>query len=254
MPPGIETFEKSTYPATVPQGYEIKHDVYTKGEGPVCVIIQELPGISEATLAMAERFRVRGFRVVLPHLFGPLGRKATLGNTVRIFCMRKELYLFARNRRSPIVDWLAALCEDLKQTYQVPGVAVIGMCLTGNFAVSLMADEAVLAGFASQPSGFPLDSGKKLPFSPEELAAIKQKLDQHGPMHAGRFCDDILCKDARLKSLENALNKDGVRIKTHRLKGRKHGLLTGHYDDTPGSETQLLEAEIMAYFKANLTP
>ena len=96
--------------------------------------------------------RTAAFRVVLPHLFGPLGRTSMLGNMVRVMCMRREFKLFEKNGTSPVVDWLRALCNDLCQLHGLRGVGVIGMCLTGNFAISMMADDRVLAGVASQPS------------------------------------------------------------------------------------------------------
>ena len=43
---------------------------------------------------MVDHITASGFRVLLPHLFGPLGRTGTLGNTARVFCMRKEFHLF----------------------------------------------------------------------------------------------------------------------------------------------------------------
>ena len=59
------------------------HDVYSIGDGDkVVVIIQELPGIGQETLSLADKFVARGYRVILPHLFGPLGRTSTGGNLI----------------------------------------------------------------------------------------------------------------------------------------------------------------------------
>jgi dienelactone hydrolase len=112
---------------------------------------RRLPGIGPETLRLADKLVSAGYRVVLPHLFGPLGRTSP-ANIVRVFCMRREFAVFARNDSSPIVDWLRALCRDVRSSAKVRGVGVIGMCLTGNFALTLMGDESVLAAVAAQPS------------------------------------------------------------------------------------------------------
>lgn len=117
------------FTAQLGSGSHVAHDVYTKGAGPVVVIIQELPGIGPETLKLADNFVAKGFTVVLPHLFGPLGKINVRGNTARVLCMRKELRIFEQGKTSPVVDWLRALCKELKIRHMVEGVAVIGMCL-----------------------------------------------------------------------------------------------------------------------------
>ncbi len=150
------------------------------------VIIQELPGIGPETLRLADEFVDRGFAVVLPHLFGPLEKTSIGGNLLRVFCMRREFSLFAAHRSSPIVDWLKALCRDIKEQGQCKGVGVIGMCLTGNFAISLMGDDSVLAAVSSQPS-MPLMKASQLHMSAADITAIRQRIDATAPMHAYRF-------------------------------------------------------------------
>ena len=67
-------YSKYSFTAEMGANQSKTHDVYEKGSGPVVVIIQELPGIGEETLRLADNFINQGFCVVLPHLFGPLGR------------------------------------------------------------------------------------------------------------------------------------------------------------------------------------
>ena len=179
----ITQYEKSIFTATLKNGQTVSHDVYARGQGSVIVVIQELPGIGPETLRLVDHIAASGFRVLLPHLFGPLGRTATLGNTARVFCMRKEFHLFQENRSSPIVDWLKALCLDAKISGASIGVGVIGMCLTGNFAMSLMADDSVLAAVASQPS-MPFGRAGALHMSEDEIDALKTRVDATAPMKA----------------------------------------------------------------------
>ncbi len=248
----MKDWEKSTFTTDAVDGKPLSHDIYATGEGPVVVVIQELPGIGMETLTLADRLIASGFRVVLPHLFGPLGRLSFVGNIARLFCMRREFSLFAKNRSSPVTDWLRALCVDLKTRYQVPGVGVIGMCLTGNFAISLMADDAVLAAVSSQPS-LPLFNQGALHMSDADIASIRQGLDDKGAMLAFRFAGDKLCTAAKFDALDKAFNEDRQRIKLNTIPGDKHAMLTVHFIDEEGSPTVEALNQITHYFSDKLT-
>ncbi|NKC00081.1 MAG: dienelactone hydrolase [Pseudomonadales bacterium] len=247
----LEGYEKHHFSAQTAQHKTIGHDIYTCGDQrPTIVIIQELPGIGPETLALADRFTDQGYRVVLPHLFGPLGKVSLGGNLLRVFCMRKEFHLFAKKKSSPIVDWLKALCRDLKDNHGAGGIGVIGMCLTGNFAMSLMADENVLAGVASQPS-MPLNKQSELHMSDTEITSVRQRLDQQGSMIALRFAGDVLCTAEKFKAIDRAFNDDAERIRLIELPGKGHSVLT--LDFIKGG--QLAEdalQEVLSYFASQL--
>ena len=131
---------------------DIQHTIYVKGEGPPIVILQELPGIGVETFALADRLIAAGFKVYLPHLFGKLGVKDSgLPATVhRIFCIRREFQMFRVGQQSEIASWLRALCAEIQQRESGAQVGLIGMCLTGSFAIPLMAEDAVVAAVASR--------------------------------------------------------------------------------------------------------
>ena len=247
----MQGYSKTEFSTDAVDGKPLKHDVYTKGEGPVVLIIQELPGIGVETLRLADKLQAAGFRVVLPHLFGPLGKLSFVGNIARLFCMRREFSLFERHKTSPVVRWLGALCAALKQQYQQPGIGVIGMCLTGNFAISLMANEAVLAAVASQPS-LPLFAPSALHMSEQDIQEIRQGLDEKGAMLAFRFAGDKLCPQAKFDALEAAFNDDRERIRLTNVPGNKHALLTVHFIDAAGSPTDQALQQVLAYFKDKL--
>ncbi len=247
----MEGYEKSVFSTDAVDGRPLAHDVYTKGDGPVILLVQELPGIGPQTLRLADRLVEAGFRVVLPHLFGPLGKLSFAGNIARLFCMRREFALFARHRSSPVVNWLRALAQDLRARYHVKGIGVIGMCLTGNFAISMMADDAVLAGVASQPS-LPLAGAKYLHMSDSDIAEIRGALDEKGAMLAYRFKGDKLCPPAKFVALDAAFNDDRERIKLRQLPGDKHSVLTVHFIDERGSVTDQALQEVIGYFDTRL--
>jgi len=248
----ISSYRRSPFAATGTNGQRISHDVYRRGSGAPVVIIQELPGIGPETLRLADEFVARGFEVVLPHLFGPLEKINTGGNLLRVFCMRREFHLFESNHSSPIVDWLKALCRDVKAQSGVRGVGVIGMCLTGNFAISLMGDDSVLAAVSSQPS-MPLMKATELHMSADEIAAIRQRIEATAPIHAYRFAGDAMCNAAKFQAIDAAFNNDGVtRVITHTLPGKGHSVLTLDFVDETGHPTRDALDNILAYFSAQL--
>lgn len=248
----LDGFTRSVFEAPNANGALLRHDVYAKGEGPVVVIIQELPGIGQATLALADAFVERGFSVVLPHLFGPLGRVSMVGNLARVFCMRRHFALFASGKTSPVVAWLRALCRSIRDERGVDGVAVIGMCLTGNFALSLLADDAVLAGVLSQPS-LPLHTQSALHVSPEDLATTRGRLDVLEPMMALRFEGDPRCQSERFDALDAALNDgDRERVRLRTMPGDGHSVLTLDFVDEEGHPTRRALDEVFAYFERAL--
>ncbi len=248
----IADYRCAPFSATGASGASIRHDVYRRGSGAPIVIIQELPGIGPETLRLADQFVDRGFEVVLPHLFGPLEKISTGGNLLRVFCMRREFSLFEARRSSPIVDWLKALCRDVKESGQHKGVGVIGMCLTGNFAISLMGDDSVLAAVSSQPS-MPLMKATELHMSADEIASVRQRIEATAPIHAYRFAGDPMCTAAKYQAIDAAFNNDGVtRVVTHTLPGKGHSVLTLDFVDENRHPTREALNEILAYFTAQL--
>lgn len=252
MTDAMAGYDRRTFEAPLRDGSPIAHAVYERGEGRPVVVLQELPGIGQETLRLADRLVDAGHRVVIPHLFGPLGRVSMIGNVGRIFCMRRELHLFAKRRSSPIVDWLAALCRDVRERTGTRGVGVIGMCLTGNFAITLVSDESVLAAVASQPA-MPFVGMGSLHMSDEEVAAVCDRLDEHGPMLAYRFAGDPLVTKTKFEALDRAFNTEGRdRIRLKVLPGRGHSVLTLDFVDEAGHPTREALDEILRYFDERL--
>jgi len=146
---------------------------------------------------------------------------------------------------------LRALCRDQKQRYNVEGVGVIGMCLSGNFAISLMADDAVLAGVASQPS-LPVGTASALHMSDADIAEIRAALDEKGAMMALRFAGDRICTAAKFKAIDAAFNDDAERVRLTTLPGNGHSVLTMHMVDAEGSATAQALQEVITYFGTRL--
>ena len=87
----------------------------------------------------------------------------TAGKTIKAIapaCVSKEFSAWATGKTSPVVEWSKALARHEHERLGGPGVGVVGMCFTGNFALAMLPEPAVLAPVLSQPS-LPLGFTKK---------------------------------------------------------------------------------------------
>ncbi|RBW56248.1 dienelactone hydrolase family protein [Ruegeria sp. A3M17] len=210
------------FTALLTSGGEATHDVYVGGDGPPILILQELPGIGPETLNLAQRLNTAGFRVYLPHMIGTYGKVTMVRNAARLFCVRREFNMFLKGRQSPIAHWMQALVAEIKSRDNATGVGVIGMCVTGSFALTLMAEDAVLGGVASQPA-LPIFGGDCLHMSPQEVGNARAGMARKGPGLAMRYGDDKLASERHMGALKNAF---GDHLETVEFDGNDHSLLT----------------------------
>ena len=249
----ISDYTKTVFTAETREGHRVSHDIYFRGSGTPVVLIQELPGIGQETLALADRLIEAGHEVVMPHLFGPLGKISIGGNLARVMCMRKEFRLMASNASSPISDWLRLLCREVRDSRSADGVGVIGMCLTGNFAITLIGDDSVLAAIASQPA-MPFFKQGALHMSQTEIAISRQALEAKGPMRVLRFEDDPLSTVEKSECIHRTFNDDGhERVKEIVIPGKGHSVLTLDFVDEAGHPTREALNNVLAYFAENLS-
>jgi len=114
----------------------------------------------------------------MPSLFGRDGAVPQADEGMQIFrraCVSAEFRAMAANRSSPVTRWLMALARRAHQECGGKGVGAIGMCFTGNFALTMMLEPAMLAPVLSQPS-LPLKGKAGLEIAPDELAAVRDRL------------------------------------------------------------------------------
>jgi len=215
--------ERYSFTALLNNGEETTHEVHVGGDGPPVLILQELPGIGPETLDLAQRLNDSGFSVYLPHLFGTFGKTESVRNFARLFCVRREINMFLKGKQSPVAEWLRALTADINRREGDRGVGVIGMCLTGSFALPLMAEDAVVGGVASQPA-LPLFFGRSTPpMSPQDITAARAAMQDKGPGLAMRFDKDWMSSRAHMAALQQAFGDD---LDTEIFPGSKHSLLT----------------------------
>ena len=244
--------------------------VYVAGYGPAVIVMTEMPGISPQVARFARWVRDAGFAVYMPSLFGRDGAVPQAEEGMAVFqraCMSAEFRAMAANESSPVTQWLRALARLAHGECGGPGVGAIGMCFTGNFALTMMLEPSMLAPVLSQPS-LPLREPSGLEIAPEELAAVRARLDRDDlAVLAYRFRGDKICRAERFAAYAAALG--------HRFIGRElpdeaaghdvspffarhvpypHSVVTQHLIDEAGQPTVAARDEILAFFRTRLSP
>jgi dienelactone hydrolase len=242
--------------------------VHVAGGGPAVIVMSEMPGISPHVARFSRWVRDAGFTVYMPSLFGRDGAVPAVeeGSAVlKRACMSAEFRAFAANASSPATRWLRALARLAHGECGGPGVGAIGMCFTGNFALTMMLEPAMLAPVLSQPS-LPLDDPAGLEIAPEELAAVRRRLEQEDlTVMAYRFAGDRHCKAERFAAYSQALgerfiarvlpdsaaNSDAPPFFEH-VVASPHSVVSAHLIDEAGQPTLAARDEILAFFRERL--
>jgi dienelactone hydrolase len=222
----------------------------------------EMPGISPHVARFARTVRDAGFTVWMPDLFGEAGRPLsplyTAGSIARA-CISREFRAFAANASSPVTAWLRALAAHAHPLCGGKGVGAIGMCFTGNFALSLMLEPAMLAPVLSQPS-LPLLRKGGMHIAPEELAAVKARMEKEDlTVLAYRFAGDSFCRAERFAAYQEALGDrfvgrvlpDSAANPDAPMKN-PHSVVTLHLIDRAGEPTRAALDEILGFFAQRL--
>jgi dienelactone hydrolase len=239
----------------------VEKTVFVAGNGPAVIVISEMPGITPEVARFARIVRDAGFTVWMPTLFGTPGKPVSRGYvlmSVGRACISREFAAFSSDRSSPVIEWLRALAAHAHPLCGGRGVGAIGMCFTGNFALSMMLEPAMRAPVLSQPS-LPITSSAGLHIAPDELAKVKSRMEAEDlTVLAYRFDGDPYCKAARFAAYEQA--------RGDRFQGRvlpdsaaqpgtgmpPHSVVTLHLIDEAGQPTRQAVDEILAFFAQRL--
>jgi dienelactone hydrolase len=239
--------------------------VYRKGEGPAVIVMHEVPGISSEVIRFARKVVDAGFTVFMPHLFGIFGRETNEGNRLRELaklCVSREWHVLAENRSSPVADWLRALGAHVHAQIGGAGVGAVGMCVTGNFALTMTLDPWVVAPVMAHPS-FPLPltarKAAALHVTPETLDNARRRIREEGMKVLGvRFTGDVLfCRAARFETLRRELGDGFEEIQ---VPGRSaklhpeppHSVLTIGLVDEMGEPTRAAVDRVIGFLKGRL--
>jgi dienelactone hydrolase len=241
--------------------------VFRLGSGPAVLVLSEIPGITPAVADFARRVADLGCTVVLPSMFGTPGKEVSPGYIAQSMahaCVSKEFATWARNRTSPLTTWLQALAREEHDRCGGPGVGVVGMCLTGGFALAMMVDPVVAAPVLSQPSlPFVITRGHRgdVNLSPGDLRAVKDRCAAEPDLCVlgVRFTGDRLAPGERFATLRRELGDSFVGVEIDSSKGNPHGIraaahsvLTEDLVDEPGHPTREALDQVLDLFRSRL--
>ena len=239
--------------------------VHRLGSGPPVLVMHEVPGITPQVERFARLVAAEGFTVVVPQLFGEPGVRYTAGaltaSALRA-CVSREFHLFAARDASPLTGWLRALCRTLHEELGGKGVGAIGMCITGNFALTLMVDPWVMAAVLGQPS-LPVPVLKslrsELHVSDADLEVVKGRVARGEKVLGLRFSDDWLCPAERFARLQQELGEgfEGIVIDSspgnaHGFGRTAHSAVTRELVDEEGHPTKKALQRVLGFFDERL--
>jgi dienelactone hydrolase len=246
----------------------VRKAVYTAGSGPAVVLMPEMPGISPDVLRLARWVRDAGFTVHVPSLFGRDGAYPTAEDgerVVRRACVSAEFRAFAGGGTSPVTAWLRGLARQAHAECGGPGVGAIGLCFTGNFALAMTLEPAVIAPVVNHPS-LPLDDPAALELGDADARAIRDRVARDGlTVLAYRFDGDRWCTGQRFAAYRALLGDafDGRVLPGgaanadpppffRDVVGTPHSVVTAHLVDEDGHPTLRARDEILAFLTDRL--
>jgi dienelactone hydrolase len=238
--------------------------VLTAGSaGPAVIVLPEVFGIAPTLIRFCRWVRDAGFRVYVPALLGKPDasneEKAPGIGTILGLCVSREFALFAANKSSPVVDWLKALAREAHRECGGPGVGVIGMCLTGGFALSMAVDPVVMAPVMAQP-GLPVMRNAAVQLSPAEWRAVGERIAKENLCVRGyRFAGDKLSRAERFATLRERLGAGFIGTTLPDSAGNPaglqppHSVFTSGLIDAAGQPTREAANEVIGFFRERLT-
>jgi dienelactone hydrolase len=200
-----------------------RHAVHVAGAGPPVIIIHELAGISPMLLEFARRVRERGFTSHLPELVSRRGGPARVLLAGLQVCISAEFTKLARGKTSPIVGWLRSYAASVHADTGAD-IGVVGMCLTGGFALAMAVDTHIVAPVVAHPSlPFGIGSARQadLGLSPSDLAAVRGRSDL--TVKGVRFSCDLVAPERRFDRLQEELGDRFLRTDVPSGRGSPFG-------------------------------
>jgi dienelactone hydrolase len=272
--PAVAGFEQFSFAAD-----GIAHPVYYAGDpqAPPLLLMPEIAGFAPGFQMFARRLIEAGFQVYMPWLFGPFGKRAPVRNAIGL-CISREFAYLRAGVSSPITTWLRGLTAHISEHCSRAGggvrVGVIGMCLTGAFAIPLIIDPRVVAAVAAQPSvplaplllAFGIEGDRassQLNVSDSEIAAARARLDAgEAYLLALRCRPDRICPPAKLERLRREfpvgleLREYAEPNERNSLGERPHAIFTREYRLAPRAAaehySQRAFADLVEFFERHL--
>lgn len=223
----LDSWTRSEHTAEV-DGTPTTHPVWRRGNGPGVIVVHELPGLTLGVIRFGEELVDAGYTVLLPHLFGPVGREFSNLDVARVLprvCISREFTKLARGVTTPVAGWLRSLARALHAEVGGPGVGALGMCFTGGFALAMMVDESTVAPVVCQPStpfiGLP-GRAADLNLSPADAEVVRRRAAEGCAVLGLRYASDPLT-GTRFDTLTSLIGDAFIRVE---LEGKGHSTVT----------------------------
>jgi dienelactone hydrolase len=221
-----------------------------------------MPSFSWRTVLLANHIRDRGYRVVMPILVGGIrdgpGRGipgaltlvSEFSSSLWRICVSREFVALLQGRSSPVTDYLLELARVEASAAGWPRVGVIGMCLTGGFALAAAIDPVVAVAVVSQPAlPFAIGPLKLIPGQASDLGLcaadheklLDRKADPELCVRALRYESDWIAPKARVERIRDEL---GPAARLTWIPGRGHPVLSNATDGEPHVERRALDAAL----------
>ena len=246
---GLEGFEIRT------MAFEGKERpvIVSSNAGPPVVILHEAFGITATLIAFAEMIRAGGFRIYMPVLFGSAEpKKGKLGKAkglIEFGCVVQQFRILASNESGPWAEWLRALVDWACTDSGHQRAGAIGLCLTGNFALSMAVNDKVMAPVMGEPS-LPV-AGDGLHLTPAELATLKHRVGEGLEIRGYRYATDTKCKAGLFLKLEKELGP-GFKGTSLPAKDKLHSVFTEDLRQANGELRHDKVREVIDFLQSRL--
>jgi dienelactone hydrolase len=164
------------------------------------------------------------------------------------------------------VAWLRGLARIAHAECGGPGVGAVGLCFTGNFALTMALERAVIAPVVNHPS-LPLDDPGGLEVGDEDAVALAERVERDGlKVLAYRFDNDRWCTGQRFAAYQALLGEafDGRVLSADAANtdpppffrdvvGCPHSVVTAHLVDEQGHPTARARDEIIGFLTGRLS-
>ena len=255
-------FSSSAFEHPTSLGPIVRRVVRFEAPGPTVILIHEVPGLSASTFAIAAVLIEHGYRVVMPALLdaaGPPGGRGAGAATMIRLCVSRELAALASGRTGAIVEWLRGLAAAEGKATAGRPVGVVGMCMSGGFALAMIPFSPVSAAVLSQPAlPFVLAPWRSdLGLSGDDLVELRARVGAGECVRALRFSRDRISPRKRMRLLQRTLPAaECVEIETSNP--RLHSVLGRAVDRTLkgrlGEDVQRALDDTIAFLDRHLKP
>lgn len=216
-------------------GATVKRPVFVSksGDKPL-IILHELPGMSPTFIEYCRKMAGEGFKVYMPLIFKTPGTEmGTFASAA--FCVSREFRdLFsakAGTNARPFTAWLHELVQEVSDKHPESKIGVVGMCLTGGFAISAIAEPHVQAVASCQPAAPFFFNIKTLGLSETERQRVEVGKESKAIpcVKAYRYKEDTICKESHMEAAKALLGPSMERFPD--LPGKGHSTLTSESRD-----------------------